>query len=57
MKETNPFFDLPINYGIVKKKEQKMGTKNMSYLEIVLPRKKEPGLPLLQLGFGKAAQR
>jgi hypothetical protein len=47
MKETNPFFDLPINYEIVKKKEQKMGTKNMSYLKIVLPRKKKPALPLL----------
>jgi hypothetical protein len=57
MKETNPFFDLPINYGIVKKKEQKMGTKNMSYLKIVLPRKKKPDLPLLCLGFGKAAQK
>jgi len=32
MKKTNTFYDLPINYGIVKKKEQKMEAGKMCHI-------------------------
>jgi hypothetical protein len=32
MKGTNPFFDLPINYGIVKKKDQKRGAGKICHI-------------------------